>query len=144
MFSSSLVDVPRPFIDPVRSLVEALSIASMVFQRPRICSTVVLALDAQRRGIHLNRFAQLSPTACHDIVADVSYLDSVHSIVVFSSRTTRPLRRGDLELFDVGNTIFSHAGLHWLDWVIVGSGGLYCPRTLLDHPDPWAASPSRV
>ena len=140
MFSSSLVDVPRPFIDPVHSLIEALGVANLVFQRPRRSSTVVLTLDAQQRGLQLNRFNPLSPRVFHDIVADVSHLNHAHSVVVFSSRTTTPIDITDLELFDIGNTVFASAGLRWLDWVVIGVGGLYCPRTLLDQPDPWATS----
>lgn len=140
MFSSSLVDVPRPFIDPIRSLIEALGVANLVLQRPRTSSTVVLALDTQQRGLHLNRFNPLSPRVFHDIVADTSHVDGVHSIIVFSSRMTTPIEIGDLELFDIGNTVFAGAGLLWHDWVVIGVGGLYCPRTLLNQPDPWARS----
>jgi hypothetical protein len=32
------------------------------------------------------------------------------------------------------------AGFELIDWVVVGSGGLYCPRSLTDAPDPWSAS----
>ena len=33
--------------------------------------------------------------------------------------------------------VTNNAGLHLLDWVIIGRGGLYCPRSIAGMPDPW-------
>lgn len=140
VFSSSLVDVPRPYIDPVSSAVEALGVASLVFSRPRQISTIYLVMDAQRRGLHLNRCSELTMKTLHDIVADASRVEGAHNIVLVTSRVSTPIQKGDVNLLDVGRTLFSHAGLHLLDWIVVGCGGLYFPRSLTNAPDPWSLS----
>lgn len=140
MFSSSLIDIPRPFIDPIHSLVEALGITSMVVQRPRCDSTIALVVDEQRRGLHLNRFAPLTLRVFHDIVSDVSSIDNAHAVVLCSTRIGSPVHFSDLELWQFGHVVFNNAGLEFIDWCVIGTGGYYCPRSLWDHPDPWPTS----
>lgn len=140
MFSSSLVDVPRPYIDPVCSAVEALGVASLVFSRPRQISTISIVMDKQRRGLHLNRGPELSMTSLHEFVADASRVEGSHNVVLVTSRITSPLCKEDVNLLDFGQTLFAHAGLHLLDWIVVGNGGLYFPRSLTNAPDPWPSS----
>ena len=60
MLTASLIDVPRPFIDPINTFVEALGVASMAMERPRSDSTVALLLDEQRRGLAMFRIPPLS------------------------------------------------------------------------------------
>ncbi|MEY3806202.1 MAG: hypothetical protein RIR69_1014 [Actinomycetota bacterium] len=140
MFSSSLIDIPRPFIDPIHSLAEALGVTSLVMQRPRSASTIALVLDRQRRGLHLNRFAPLSHTVFHDIVSDASHLDTAHEVVLCSTRITSPMHPTDLDLWRCGQNVFNSAGLELIDWCVVGRGGYYCPRSLLNDPDSWPTS----
>lgn len=144
MFSSSLIDIPRPFIDPIHSLVKALGITSMVMQRPRTASTIVLVVDQERRGLHLNRFAPLTHGVFHDIVSDVSRLDNAHGVMLCSVRSTSPIHSSDLDLWQCGHTVFNNAGLEFVDWCVVGTGGYYCPRSLIGSPDPWPKSAACV
>lgn len=137
MLSSSVLDVPRPLIDPITSLAEALSIVSLALQRPRRNSTIVLALDKQRRGIHLFRTAPLCPAVVHHIVHECSHVPTVHGIVIVSCRTTSPFSVCDESLLHTCARTLSAADLHLVDWAIIGAGGLYCPRTLSGAPDPW-------
>jgi hypothetical protein len=57
--ASSLLDVPRPFIDVVSTSLEALGVGSLIFERPRRSSTTVVVLDRMHRGIHLTGLLHL-------------------------------------------------------------------------------------
>ncbi len=129
LWNSSLLDVPRPYIDVVASVTEALGITSLVFERPRRESTTVLVLDVMRRGIHLNRFAPLSSRTLHEIIADCSELDNPHGVVIMSSRTASHTPLADSALLHLAHSMLHNAGLQLLDWIVTGPGEIYCPRT---------------
>lgn len=137
VFTSSVIDVPRPLVDPITSLVEALSVVSLALQRPRTSSTVVLVLDRHRRGLHLFRSNPMTPTSFHHIVRECSTIPSVDGVVVVSHRDTRPFSELDESLLFTGAHTLWAAGIHLIDWVVVGAGGMYCPRSLCGAPDPW-------
>ena len=135
--SSSILDVPRPLIDPIRSLLDALSIISLGLRRPRQNDTMILALDAQRRGLHLFRSHEMSAEALHHIIGQCSVVSGIHGIVVASIRTALPLLASDQQLMFTAQHTLSAAGIELIDWVVIGVGGLYCPRTVSGLPDPW-------
>ena len=128
LWNSSLLDVPRPYIDVVASVTEALGIASLVFERPRRESTTVLVLDVMRRGIHLNRFPPLSSRTLHEIIAECSELDNPHGVVIMSSRTASHTPLADSALLHLAHSMLHNAGLQLLDWIVTGPGEIYCPR----------------
>lgn len=142
MLNASLLDIPRPFIDPIDSLVEALGVASLSIPRPLVPRTVVLVADAQRRCVAISHFPTLSESSVHSIVGSCSHLPDAHHIILISTRTTSPICVTDSHLLQHCNSVFAHAGLHLLDWVVVGTGGLYCPRSLTDSSDPWTSPDS--
>lgn len=135
--SSSILDVPRPFIDPITSLLDALSVVSLSLRRPRRNDTVVLALDAQRRGLHLFRTVPMCAEALHRIVSQCSVVSGIHGVVITSVRNRSPLEASDQQLIVTARHTLSAAGIELVDWVVLGAGGLYCPRTLCGMPDPW-------
>ena len=137
MLTASVIDIPRPLIDPITSLVEALSVVSLALTRPRRNSTFVLVLDNERRGIHLFRTAPLNKCSIHRIIYECSHVPSVGGVFITSVRNTQPVSPDDSDkLLNSARTLAS-AGLQLIDWAVIGAGGLYCPRTLLNLPDPW-------
>lgn len=140
MFASTLLDVPRPYIDPIYSLVEALGVACLALRRPVVDSTITLVLDSQRRGIHLFPSTPLTQSTMHHIIGHVSSVPNAHGVVVISTRTTTPISPQDTTLLLHTTRACQSAGFELIDWVVLGSGGLYCPRSLTDAPDPWLAS----
>ena len=137
MLTSTVIDIPRPLIDPITSLIEALSVVSLALTRPRRNSTTVLVLDNQRRGIHLFRTTSLSKQSLHRIVHECSQVPFVDGIFIASVRTTSPVSPCDIETLTNSVCTLSAAGIQLVDWAVVGAGGLYCPRTLMNLPDPW-------
>lgn len=144
LFMSSLLDVPRPFIDAVSSATEALGIAGLVFERPRRDCTIVLVLDAMRRGIHLNRFAPLALHTVHEIIADCSDLPSPSSVVMISSRTSSHSPCRDRELLNLSHTMLHNAGLELLEWIVTGPGEIYCPGIWTSTSGPWSITSPRT
>lgn len=140
MFHSSLVDVPRPFIDSISTLVEALGIASLTIPRPRTTGTIAVVTDAQLRGIAMLHLPELAMHSVHEVVARCSHIAGAHAVVLVSVRTSSPVQPRDTELLQHLTQVLSHAGIALRDWVVVGKGGLYCPRSLLGLADPWPAA----
>jgi hypothetical protein len=103
-------------------------------------STITLVLDNERRGIHLFPSTPLTQSTIHHIIGHVSSLPNAHGVVIISTRTTAPIQPHDSILLVHTTVACQSAGFELIDWVVVGSGGLYCPRSLTDAPDPWSAS----
>jgi hypothetical protein len=137
LFTSSLLDVPRPFIDVVSTSIEALGVGALIFERPRRPSTTVVVLDHMRRGIHLNRFAPLGPVTIHDIIADCSELHHADGVVLLSSRTTSHSIVHDLHILHVARAMLHNAGLELLDWIVTSPGEIYRPESWSSTPDSW-------
>lgn len=138
MLNASLVDIPQPFIDPIGSLVEALGIACLSIPRPQTPHTIAIVTDSMRRCIALMRFPTLTETSIHAIVGHSSLLPDAHSIVLVSVRSCTPISTSDPELLQHCTHIVENAGLHLLDWAVIGTGGIYCPRSLTESADPWS------
>ncbi len=140
--NSSLLDVPRPFIDPIHSLLEAVGVASLVVQRPLRDRTYALVLDIQQRGLGLLQANTISLVSAHYLIGRLSHIPDAHSVVLISTRASSCMQAGDQDLLPLLATTFHHAGITLLDWVVMGRGGHYCPRSLTNVPDPWAPSPA--
>lgn len=140
MFNASLIDVPRPYLDPISSLMEALSVACLAVSRPQRNSTIALLLNSRNMGIGMHLYGPLTHEVVHHIVGDASQLTDVSSVVLVSTRTTSPAQQEDPALLQFMNMVFQNSGLTMFDWVVLGRGGLYCPRSLLNQPDPWPCS----
>lgn len=141
-FDASLLDVPRPFIDPIHSLLEAVGISSLVVQRPMQDRTYALVLDSQRRGLGILQASALNLVSAHYLIGRLSDIPDAHAVVLVSTRTHTCMQPGDQELLELLHTTFNHAGIAIHDWVVMGRGGHYCPRSLTDAPDPWVGSPA--
>lgn len=141
-FDASLLDVPRPFIDPIHSLLEAVGISSLVVQRPLQDRTYALVLDEQRRGLGILQANALSVVSAHFLIGRLSDIPRAHAVVLVSTRTQPCMQPGDQDLLALLNSTFNHAGITIHDWVVMGRGGYYCPRSLTETPDPWAVSPA--
>ncbi len=137
-FNASLLDVPRPFIDPIHSLLEAVGISSLVVPRPMQDRTFAVVLDAQRRGLGILQSGTTSLVSAHFLIGRLSDIPHAASVVLVSTRTQSCVQPDDVELLALLTATFEHAGVTLLDWVVMGRGGHYCPRSLTDAADPWA------
>jgi len=135
MLNASLIDVPRPFIDPINTFVEALGVVSMALQRPRIDSTIALLLDEQRRGLAMFRVPPLTSRSIHTVVAHCSEMPSTSSVVLVSSRRTVFVVPADIALLHL---LYCHSlrsryssirlGRHWSWWLVLPSHACWRAR----------------
>lgn len=149
-FNSTLVDVPRPHIDPIFTLQEALAIVSLAARHPIAADAILLQLDRHRRGVALSRLASAGVESTHGhqrhlargVVELCAATPGTSLAFVVSFRPAAAVAPGDAEaLCHLGASLAS-AGFDLLDWVVVGRGGFYCPRVLIDGADPW--NPART
>lgn len=140
-FTSTLLDIPRAHIDPIDSLIEALSVVAMTTERPLRQSTTSLFLDSERRGVGLSRTYKQSRDAVHHVISEASRLhtrlQNVESVVVVSTRDRHTVEYADGDEFLSMTQLLSHAGITLVEWVVIGRGGVYCPRSLTDAPSLW-------
>lgn len=140
MSITSHTTIPRPCVDPITSLYEALSVASLAIARPLSASTIVLALDDEHRGVGFFVFHPLSPDIAQRIAKHIRLYPEVNSVVLVSTRCRAPAQKSDQLMHQYMSSLFRSAGFSLHDWAVVGRGGLYCPRSLLNISDPWPSS----
>jgi hypothetical protein len=136
---------PRAGIDPVDDPTTALAIIGLAMHRPRRAETIVVLLDAERRGVGIVVVAgTLEADAAVEIVeflaGSAAAGGRVAAFVVASVR--RPAADGGgcgrsdadrwLEMSDVAEA----AGVELLEWFVVDDA-ISCPRDLLGEPPRW-------
>lgn len=136
-FNSTLLDVPRAHVDPIHSLVEALSVIALAVERPLHDSITALLLDAHHRGISLIKTSKPLRNAAHLIIGEASQLQTAQYVVLATTRPRQSVAFADGDDYLAITQLFSHAGIPLIEWVVLGRGGLYCPRSLTDMPSRW-------
>lgn len=136
-FSTTLLDVPRAHIDPIRSLLEALSVVALSIQRPLDHSLTALLLNAEWCGVGLERTCRSFRPAMHHVISAASEVPNVQFAVLASTRPRSTVQYVDGDNFLFASQLFAHAGITLVEWVILGRGGMYCPRVLTDEPSRW-------
>lgn len=139
MLNASLIDVPRPFIDPIDTLVEALGVLALAMPRPLVEGTLLLAMDRQRRGLGMVRSDATTSSGLHHLVGLMCRIPAVRSVVMVSLRSGDLIRPDDVDHLFSTITAMNNAGLTLCDWVVAGRGGLYCPRSLAGTANPWSS-----
>lgn len=141
MLNASLIDVPRPFLDPIDSLVEALGVLALAIPRPLCEGTLLLAMDGQRRGLGMCRSAMSTSSGLHHMIGLMCRIPEAASVVMVSLRPRDLIRQRDVDDLISHSTVMDNAGLSLRDWVVAGRGGLYCPRSLAGIANPWPSTP---
>lgn len=91
-------------------------------------------------AVGLAQCEPLSSSVVHKLIGQVALNPEASSAVLISLREHTPHHHGDEVLLQHMKTVFEHSGIVLRDWVVMGRGGLYCPRSLLNEPDPWPYS----
>lgn len=136
-FTSTLLDIPRPLVDPVSTFPEALGIVALAAGRPLRHESVVLVLDSRRRGLGLHRTGTPDAHLAHEVAAVCSRTPAALGAFVVTFRPGSPVGLDDPGLFEQLRHVLHSTGHHLIDWVVVGRGGFWCPRILTDVADPW-------
>lgn len=144
-FNSTLVDVPRPHLDPIATLQEALAVVALTARHPLISESVLLHLDRNWCGVALSRvahprtiiFRDFHRALAHEVVARCAATTDTTRAFIVTFRPGSPMAPGDVDALLHIEAALGSAGYSLADWVVTGRGGFYCPRVLIDAPDPW-------
>lgn len=146
-------DVPTAGVDPIDSRSEAIAAVSLVVSRPLQPETVVLTLDARRRGVgmvaidgtddsrsirtvaaHLDTVIALADSAQHALGISRDPTELVVIVTVDPTGSTPDHYPGELD------GLCADAGVGLLDWLVLGPD---CVTPMVDDrwPRPVSAAP---
>lgn len=133
--------LPRAGIDPIDSAETALEMLATAIHRPVRDETIVLVLDAERRGVAI---AVVSGTRRPDDVVEVvecltragTHGGRMGAIVVASVRSTVETSDADIDRWLEMSDIAEQAGVELVEWFVIDRR-VTCPRDELGEPPRW-------
>ncbi len=135
--------VPRAGLDPIDDPTTAARILSAVVRRPLRSETIVVLLDAERRGIGVVVVAGTDdPDAVVEVVEFLSapgaHEGRVGAVIVATIRpdADAPDDR-DVDRWMEISSIASDQGVEVIEWFVVGPERITCPRDHLGEPPRW-------
>jgi len=139
--------LPRAGIDSIDDPLTAASIIATAIHRPLRHETLVILVDAERRGIGLVVVTgTVDPDAVVGVVECLS-VPSAHGgrvagLIVASARPGGRPDGGDGPPSDVErwmeiSTIAEDHGVEVIEWFVIGPAGVSCPRDRLGEPPRW-------
>jgi hypothetical protein len=138
--------LPRAGIDPIDDPATVARILSTVIHRPLRDETLVVLVDAERRGIGLVVVTGTSdPDAVIEVVeclaAPTAHGGRIAGMIVASVRpgwrTGPTLERSDVERWMELSTVADDRGVEVIEWFVIGPDDVTCPRDRLGEPPRW-------
>lgn len=140
--------VPRPDAPvlpppaPVRNAVDALRVLRLAVSQPAEAETLAFTLDVHGVG---GVITLVSGTTHPDGVMAVAEciaraaqgVPRAAALVLTSVRPGGGLLPGDVDRWCEASDLVAAHGVRLLEWFVLGSGGVYCPRDLLGEPERW-------
>jgi hypothetical protein len=129
--------------EPILTSVDALRVVSMAIHRPLEAETIAFFLDDGSRS---NTITIVSGTTEPDSIISVAECMAVAAsrsptlcgVVLASVRPdTLGLLAGDIDRWLVVDAITEAHGIELVDWFIVDSAGVECPRDVLGEAERW-------
>ena len=129
--------------EPILTSVDALRVVSMAIHRPLEAETIAFFLDDGSRS---NTITIVSGTTEPDSIISVAECMAVAAsrsptlcgVVLASVRPdTLGLLPGDIDRWLVVDAITEAHGIELIDWFIVDSAGVECPRDVLGEAERW-------
>lgn len=131
--------VPRAYADEVRTAHEALAVCALAVRRPREAETIVLCLDARRRGVGMRAYVPGRDlgTLADRIVGDVVRTPGATGCIVCSVRPRRAAAGGEAggpagvgagsraaADWRAARRLADRAGVVMVAWYVAGPGGV--------------------
>lgn len=132
--------IPRAHVDPIGGAADALVLISLAIAHPLADETVVIVLDAHRRG---NVITVVSGTRHVDLSLILERFCTATSgtaaaaLVVATVRPDGATRPGDIDRWLEASALAETFGLSLLEWFVIGPAGPECPRDLIGEPERW-------
>jgi hypothetical protein len=139
----SLHRLPRAGIDRIDSELAARSLLGLIMAEPPRPETIVLLLDAERRGLGALVVRGTIPfDSIFDVLDVITSLprDDLGGVVVASVRPpcagVDDLDVGDVDRWLECSSMMEDAGLELAEWFVIGRA-VHCPRDLVGEPPRW-------
>lgn len=140
--------MPRAGVDPIDDPVTAARTLAAAVHRPLRDETIVLLLDAERRGVAIVIVADThDPDALLEIVellaAPPSHDGRVAAMVVATVRSERrdaaacDPATGDVDRWMEASDLADDRGVELIEWFVVTPDDITCPRDRLGEPPRW-------
>jgi hypothetical protein len=131
---------PRGGVDPLRTADDALAIIDLARRLPIEHETIVLPLDADRRGSNIVVISgTTSPDAVVGVVECLALVAAgalLPELVVASVRPGRPVELADAERWLEIDEIARCHGVSLIEWFVLDDG-VGCPRELVSAAARW-------
>jgi hypothetical protein len=142
--------LPRADVDPIDSPAAALAIVELAVHRPLTDETVVVVLDAERRGrtvvvVDGTRDADSVLDVVERIAESIAGTGQPGCMVVASVRPGGGPLAGDDELWLEASELADDFGVELLEWFVIGgdrpsiAAAAWCPRDLLGERPRWTS-----
>lgn len=140
--------VPRAYLDPITSGAAALSVVTAAISLPMQPETLAIWLDHEWLGGLITVVSGAGdPDAAVEVCEFLAQAGSHHplmrGLILASVRPHSGLAAGDIDRWLDASDIMERHGLELIEWFIVGSSGVECPRDLLGEPTRWPLKPLR-
>ena len=140
--------VPRAGIDPITSAAPALALFRCVRHLPPVAETLAFLVDDTWCG--QGALVQVTDTVGPDDVVDVVEMigraaadrivaGTVSGLVIASCRPRDGLLADDEARWCVLSDLAESHGLVLVEWFVLGTAGVLCPRDLCGDPARWPA-----
>ena len=144
MSASPHARVPRPRLDPIRSVDDALLVFRAQLTRPLRAETLAMFLDDNDCGSTLVTVTDTSDPFQILEVAEAMALagatsPDVTALVLASVRPGGGPLPGDDDLWLGASDVVGECGLTLVDWFVIGRHGTFIPREALGVPSRWSS-----
>lgn len=127
---------------PIVSTDQAISLFAAAISHPLTNETVAFLIDGCNRA---NTIVVVSGTEQPDDVIEVAEIMAMTGsrsaelcgLVIASVRSASLLLPGDLDRWWNLQAITDSHGIELVEWIVVGPGGIECPRQLVGEPERW-------
>lgn len=135
---------PPVGVDPVDDAEVAMAVVELAMTHPLVAETIVLVLDAERRGRTVVVVDGTDdPDAIVEVVERLAEASAVSgepgTLVVASVRPDddgRPLP-DDADRWLEASDVADEVGVELVEWFVVGPMRTWCPRDLIAEPPRW-------
>lgn len=132
-------DVPRPGVDPFRSLADVFALVERMLPRPLRPQVLVVLLDEAMRGINAAVVDEVESDEAVVPVAELmaTTLGPGGRLVLVSVRPGGGLDARDPLRLAAAEHVCAEQGVVVHDWIVWGPHGPGLPRVMAGLPDPW-------
>lgn len=138
--------IPRAGLDPIDSAESALAVIGLATGLPCSSETVVVLLDAERRGlgivvVHGTVDTEAVQEIAEFIAATPAADRRCDAVIIASCRPGHPYELDDAERWLELDHTFTMNDVELVEWFVIDAERVSCPRDLVGAPSRWTQQP---